>query len=68
MASFKDLPNIFETAEAGQPSVEEATGAARLVSSEQNSPLVRASVRVFGKPSVPVMVDLATRSVYPIKG
>ena len=34
----------------------------------QETELVSAQCRVFGKPAVPVMVELNTRSVYPVKG
>lgn len=68
MSSFDKLPNVFETAKE-QPAAEEQAGfSLPRASKDENSTLISAKVRVFGKPGVPVMADLETRTVYPVKG
>lgn len=69
MSKFTNVPDILTaTEDTTSPEVASHIEEAFRLRSEQNSDnLVPALVRVFGRPGIPVMVDLATRSVYPTK-
>lgn len=59
-SSFADITDVLKV------NTEEAFSPVPKKVPENN--LVAANCRVFGKPAVPVMVELNTRSVYPVKG
>lgn len=67
MARFKDLPDVFAMSSGIEQAEAEQALTIRPSASESNSSLQTAACRVFGRKSIPVMVDLDTRSVYPIR-
>lgn len=67
MARFKDLPDVFAKPTGAERAAVEESLTIRPSASESNSSLQLAACRVFGRKSIPVMVDLDTRSVYPIR-
>ena len=83
MSSFKDLPDLLKSPQITAKQIadnEIVPGALnadidvaglpnfRIQKKEQQEEVVQANVRVFGKPAIPVLVELSTRSVYPVKG
>ena len=67
MTKFSDLPDVFATSQAPIAETAEEALTPRIPASENNTSLIAASCRVYGFHSIPVMVDLDTRSVYPLR-
>lgn len=69
MTRFSDLPDVL----ASEPVVETAQTAEQAApfnirpTGDYDGNLVRVVCRVYGKPGVPAMADLESRSVFPIK-
>ena len=70
MTTFKDLPNILETSPetAATPHVEEAAfGMGMRPVQQDDNGMERVVCRVFGEAGKPALVDLQSRSVFPVK-
>lgn len=82
MSSFKDLPDLLKSPQITAKQIEDnkivpgtlnvdidVGGLPSLrISQPPKEEIVQAHVRVFGKPAIPVVAELVTRSVYPVKG